>query len=451
MSQLYVSKFHFVGIGGIGMCGLAELLHNMGAQVTGSDLFRGPLVERLERLGIKILIGHSEDHITAPDVVVYSSAVQADNPELQAARKKHIPIIRRAEALAEVMRLKRGIAIGGTHGKTTTTSLLASILLQAGVNPTIAVGGRLDKIQSSAQLGEGEWMVAEADESDGSFSLLSPELCVVTNIDNDHLDHYGSLENLQRAFFEFGLRVPFYGAVIACGEDANVRATFKDFPKRVLWYGFSEEMDYSLHPLEGGGYEVRHFGQPLGEMEVELPGRHNALNALAAYVVGLEVGLSKEQLKSGLKNFSGVDRRFQKIGQAGGVDFYDDYAHHPTEIRATLEGFREKFNGRPLKVLFQPHRYSRTEMCWQDFCDCFAKADEVYLLDIYPAGEQPRPGITSEKLAQQINSTKAIFVSEEKCSEDFFRERLQSGDVFVTLGAGNVHQWARKVHEGAQS
>ncbi len=444
MSKLYVSKFHFVGIGGIGMCGLAELLHNMGAEVTGSDLTRGAQVERLERLGIKVYLGHKEDNIDQPDVVVYSSAVDSTNPELRAARKKAIPIIRRAEALAEIMRLKRGIAIGGTHGKTTTTSLVANVLLHAGVHPTIAVGGRLDKIQSTAQLGEGEWMVAEADESDGSFSLLSPELCVVTNIDTDHLDYYGSFENLKKAFFEFGLRVPFYGAVIACGEDPVVRSVFAEFPKRVVWYGFGEQMDYSLHPAEQG-YTVHHFGEPIGDLQIDMPGKHNALNALAAYVVGLEVGLSNEALTAGLKSFSGVDRRFQRIGATGGVEYYDDYAHHPTEIRATLEGFREKFKERPLKVLFQPHRFSRTEMCWEEFLDSFGLADEVWVMDIYAAGENPRQGVTSLALAEQMKGTQAIYLSPEECTEEKIAGRLQSGDVFVTLGAGNVYQWGRRL------
>lgn len=444
MSKLFVSKFHFIGIGGIGMCGLAELLHNMGAQVTGSDLSKNAQVERLQKLGIKVHVGHDKSHVAAPDVVVYSSAVKPDNPELQAAREKSIPIIRRAEALAEIMRLKRGIAIGGTHGKTTTTSLVANVLLHAGVNPTIAVGGRLDKIQSTAKLGDGEWMVAEADESDGSFSLLSPEICVVTNVDSDHLDHYGNFESLKRAFYEFGLKVPFYGAVIACGEDPVVQEIFSDFPKRVVWYGMDPKFDFSLK-RKGERYEVFNFGEKIDDIQIEMPGRHNALNALATYVVGLEVGLDKGVLAAGLKSFTGVDRRFQWIGSSQGVEFYDDYGHHPTEIRATLEGFREKFQDRPIKVLFQPHRFSRTQLCWKEFLDAFKLASEVFLLDIYPAGESPIEGITSERLAREIQEPKVSYVPVAQCHEDFFLQNLKPGDVFVTLGAGNVYQWATKV------
>ena len=430
------SVFHFVGIGGIGMCGLAELLHNMGAVVTGSDRAENAFTEHLKKMGIAVFKDHRAENVGDVDVVVYSSAVPESNEELQAARQRSIPVITRGEALAEIMRLKRGIAVAGTHGKTTTTSMLAAIFLEAQLKPTIFVGARLDLIQSTALLGSGEWLIAEADESDGSFHKLTPEIAIITNIDNDHLDHYNSFQNLKQAFFNFAQKTPFYGAVVVCGDDPAVREVFASFPKRLRTYGFDSKNDYHLRGANGR-YEVFCEGKKLGDFALSIPGRHNALNALGATVVGIEAGLSFQQCAQGLLKYSGVDRRFHLKGEAREIAVYDDYGHHPTEVRATLQAFREKFPNRQLKVYFQPHRYSRTESCWNDFLDCFESCDQVFLGDIYPAGEAPREGITSEKLAKEIRHRKCVYVSRDKLTSQFFSGELRAGDVFLTLGAGD--------------
>ncbi len=308
--RLAQAKVHFIGIGGIGMCGLAELLKNMGGHVSGSDLSENAQVQRLRTLGITVQIGHAPENVSDAEVVVYSSAVKPDNPEFREARRLKIPLIPRAEALAEIMRLKRGIAVGGSHGKTTTTSMAAAVFLHAGAQPTIVVGGRLDLIKSTALLGQGDWLIAEADESDGSFSRLSPEIVIVTNIDNDHLDYYGTVAQLKRAFFDFAMRVPFFGLAIVCGDDTAVRETFRDYGKRILTYGFSAENDVRISG-ERGQYEVFREDEKLGVFRLQLPGRHNALNATAALLAGLEAGFSFAVCSAGLESFAGVDRRFQ--------------------------------------------------------------------------------------------------------------------------------------------
>jgi UDP-N-acetylmuramate--alanine ligase len=438
--QLQKSKFHFVGIGGIGMCGLAELLHNMGAKVTGSDLAENANTERLRELGIPVLRGHKADHVGDADVVVFSSAVQSSNPEIQAARAKRIPLIPRAEALAEIMRLKRGIAVGGTHGKTTTTSMTASIFLEAKAQPTIVIGGKFDQIKSTALLGDGEWLIAEADESDGSFQKLSPEIAVITNIDSDHLDYFKSFENLQNSFVNFAQKTPFYGICIVCGDDPKVREIFEHFPKRILFYGFDDKNDLVIKG-QNGKYEVFENTitgrKKLGDCELKVPGQHNALNALAALAVGLKAGFSFEVCRQGLLKFEGVDRRFHFKGEKKNIRIYDDYGHHPTEVRATLQGFREKFPDRRLVVMFQPHRYSRTESCWHDFTNCFTLCDEVFITDIYAAGEAPIAGITAEKLASEIKHKSCRYLSKEAGLSIQIFPQLKSGDVFITLGAGD--------------
>ncbi len=430
------SSLHFIGIGGIGMCGLAELLHNLGAEVTGSDMTTNQQTERLRNLGVKVSIGHRAEQVPNVDVVVYSSAVQDDNVELAAARNRKIPTIPRAEVLAEIMRLKRGIAVGGTHGKTTTTSLLASIFLKAKVDPTIVVGGRLDAIKSTAVLGQGEWLIAEADESDGSFLKLSPEIAIITNIDNDHLDHYGTFEALQNGFLAFAYRVPFYGSVVACGDDPRLFKLLQGFRKKVVFYGFEAHNDARLTG-ERGRYQIYFRNQTLGEFVMASPGRHLALNATAAVVCALEAGIDLESCRRGIAEFQGVDRRFQLLGAAGGVAFYDDYGHHPTEIRATLQAFREKFPGRRLVVVFQPHRYSRTELCWEEFKTCFEECDELFLADIYPAGEPPRDGITSFRLAQDLTK-KSRLIGKALEGAELVSQALRDEDIVVTLGAGDV-------------
>ncbi len=431
------SKVHFIGIGGIGMSGLAELLKNMGAVVTGSDMTDSQNTQRLKSLGIQVFIGHAMENIQQPDVVVYSSAVPKENPEIKRAKVLKIPIIPRAEVLAEVMRLKRGIAVGGTHGKTTTTSMIASILIHGRMDPTIVVGGRLDLIKSNSLLGQGDWLVAEADESDGSFLRLTPDIAVVTNIDNDHMEHFKTSENLDSAFIDFASRTPFYGLTIACGDDARVRRVFQDFNKRILYYGFDSKNDLVIRG-EKTRYDVLSKGKLLGRFDLNLPGRHNALNAAAAVAVAMEAGLDFQTCAAGLSLFVGVDRRFHWKGEAKGIKVYDDYGHHPTEIAAVLQAFREKFPENKIKVLFQPHRYSRTQTSWDDFLKCFNEADEVFVTDIYAAGEKPVPGIDGEKLAKQIKHPQVRFVGPSKTALGKIDKDLTDGDVLVTLGAGDI-------------
>jgi len=429
------SKVHFVGIGGIGMSGLAELLKNMGALVTGSDLSESQNTQRLKNLGIQIKVGHAAENLKNPDVVVYSSAVSKDNPEIKRAKELKIPIIPRAEVLSEVMRIKRGIAVGGTHGKTTTTSMIASILIHGKLDPTVVVGGRLDLIKSNSLLGQGEWLVAEADESDGSFLRLTPDVAVITNIDNDHMEYFKTSQNLEEAFLDFAYRTPFYGLTVACGDDARVKKVFQDFNKRILFYGFESHNDLQLRG-EKTRYQLFSKGKLLGCFDLNIPGRHNALNAAAAIAVGLELGLDFQTCASGLSLFVGVDRRFHWKGEARGVKVYDDYGHHPTEIAAVLQAFREKFPENKIKVLFQPHRYTRTKTCWSDFLKCFDNADEVYISDIYPAGEAAIEGITSERLVKEIKHKSVHYIG--KFGLGKIEPNLNSGDVFVTLGAGDV-------------
>ncbi|MBC7420463.1 MAG: UDP-N-acetylmuramate--L-alanine ligase [Bdellovibrio sp.] len=441
-SQLSKAKFHFIGIGGIGMCGLAELLHNIGAVVSGSDAGENANTERLKDLGVKVYKGHDANNVGLADVVVYSSAIGKSNPEMMEARKKEIPLIPRAEALAEIMRLRRGIAVAGTHGKTTTTSLISSIFLEAGQNPTIVVGGRFERIKSTALLGTGEWLIAEADESDGSFNKLSPEIAVITNIDSDHMDHFKTFENLKRAFLDFAYRVPFYGVVIVCGDDPAVRDIFDHYSKRIIFYGFNQDNDYILEG-EKGKYDVYKNNkltakkEKMGSFKLNTPGRHNALNATASLAVGIAAGLDFEMCAKGLEHFEGVDRRFHFKGEAAGVQVYDDYGHHPTEVRATLQALREKFEKNRLVIYFQPHRYSRTEHCWQDFKTCFAQADVLFLTYIYPAGEAPIPGITSEKLLSEMNHPHSQLSSKSNSQVSDILKELKAGDVFLTLGAGD--------------
>lgn len=440
--KLDQAKFHFIGVGGIGMCGLAELLHNMGAQVSGSDISENANTERLKDLGVKVYKGHAAGQVGDANVVVYSSAIQYSNPEISEARMRQIPLIPRAEALAEIMRLKRGVAVAGTHGKTTTTSMTSAVFLDAQLSPTIVVGGRFELIKSTALLGTGEWLLAEADESDGSFHKLSPEIAIITNIDSDHLDHFKTFENLQKSFADFALKVPFYGKVIACGDDLIVRQIFENFPKRIQYYGFDEKNDLILSGANGQ-YSVHEHDRLketknlLGHFSLKVPGRHNALNAVAAIAAGMAAGLSFEVCARGLQRYEGVDRRFHFKGEKKGVRVYDDYGHHPTEVRAVLQAFREKYPDRRLVVFFQPHRYSRTQHCWHDFTTAFFDADQVLLGDIYPAGEVAIPGISSERLAQEMkNENTQYFVRDEKAANKIVSQ-LREGDVFVTLGAGD--------------
>lgn len=428
------------------MCGLAELLSNMGVAVQGSDIAENAQIARLRAMGINVMIGHAAENLGPASVCVYSSAIRPQNVEYREAKKRGTPLIPRAEALAEIMRLKRGIAIGGSHGKTTTTSMTAAILLHGQTDPTIVVGGRLDLIKSTAKLGTGDWIVAEADESDGSFNRLSPEIAVITNIDNDHLDHYKTFENLQNAFIEFAGRIPFYGVAIVCGDDKATRDLFQDFPKRILFYGFSDQNDFVLKG-SNSNYQVMHKGGVWTEFHLAVPGRHNGLNALAAILVAKESGLPLAQAAAGIETFVGVDRRLQKRNDAKGLIYYDDYGHHPTEIRAVIQALREKNEQQKISVLFQPHRFSRTQLCWNDFVTCFKGADEVFLLDIYPAGEAPIANITSERLVKEIDHAACTHLTSRVQAVEVLSKRLGKSGIFLTLGAGDVWKLGDEIYQ----
>lgn len=440
--KLEKAKFHFIGVGGIGMCGLAELLHNIGSVVSGSDQSENANTDRLKLLGVRIYKGHAAENVGAADVVVYSSAIPFTNPEIKEARSRGIPLIPRAEALAEIMRIRRGIAVAGTHGKTTTTSLISCIFLEAQRDPTIVIGGRFERIKSTALLGKGEWLIAEADESDGSFNKLSPEIAIITNIDSDHMDHFKTFENLKKAFLDFSYRVPFYGMVIACGDDPVVRQIFENYNKRILFYGFDPKNDFVIQG-QNGKYTVKKRDtvtmelKDLGNINLQMPGVHIALNATAAVAAGMAAGIDFETSAVGLGKFEGVDRRFHFKGEAHQVKVYDDYGHHPTEVRATLQAFREKYPQNRLVVYFQPHRYSRTQHCWQDFKSCFSQADVLFLGDIYAAGEQPIVGITSENLLQEMQHPMSFLSLKNENQSTEILKSLKAQDIFITLGAGD--------------
>lgn len=446
-------KVHFVGIGGIGMSGIAEILISQGYTVSGSDLVETETTKRLASLGAEIFYGHSEKNLHEADVVVISSAVNEKNPEVAAAKLRKIPIILRAEMLAELMKMKSGIAIAGTHGKTTTTSMIATLLTSAGFDPTIIIGGKVDALGGNAKLGAGDYLVAEADESDKSFLRLPATMAIVTNIDNDHLNNYGTLNNIKEAFVEFINRIPFYGLAVLCTDDDHVRSILPRINKPFLTYGFSPQADLQVRNYQfikfGAQFEVWRGENCLGEVQTNVPGKHNILNALAAIGIGLEVGLTFEQIKKGLAQFKGVKRRFEFKGEAGGVRVCDDYGHHPTEIRATLAAARKAWPGRVV-TYFQPHRYSRTQDCYEDFVKAFDDADMVFVADIYAAGEDPIPGISAEKLAEDIRlhgHRSVEYLGDVKKASERLGAQLQSGDLFLTLGAGNVYTAGEKLLE----
>jgi UDP-N-acetylmuramate--alanine ligase len=443
-------RIHMIGIGGSGMSGIAEVLLTMGYQVSGSDLRGGESTERIVRLGGRVFTGHGASNVEGAQVVVYSTAVQADNPELVAARAMGIPVIGRAEMLAELMRMKYGIAVGGAHGKTTTTSMIATVLARGGLDPTIVVGGRLHTLGANARLGHGQFLVAEADESDGSFLRLAPAVTVVTNIDREHLDHYGTLEEVRQAFVYFANRVPFYGATVLCADDAEVRALLPRITKRTLLYGTGADAvvrgeDIRLLP-HGARFRVRAHEQELGEIELQVPGRHNVLNALAAVTVGLEVEIGFGHIAEALATFHGVARRFETRGEQSGVRVVDDYAHHPTEILATLAAARG-LGGRVL-VLFQPHRYTRTAALAEEFGEAFGDADRVWITDIYAAGEAPIPGIGGQTLVERARARGASHVEhapDPAAAAAAIAAAARPGDVVITLGAGDVWKWGDDV------
>jgi UDP-N-acetylmuramate--alanine ligase len=450
-----IQRIHFVGIGGIGMSGIAEVLLNLGYQISGSDLRSSAVTQRLAALGAITFEGHAAVNVARADVVVTSSAIPVDNAEIVEARRLHIPVIQRAEMLAELMRLKYGIAIAGMHGKTTTTSMVASVLAAGGLDPTVVVGGRVDAMGSNARLGKSQYLVAEADESDRSFLKLSPILSVVTNIDREHMDCYRDMRDVRRTFLEFMERVPFYGMVIGCNDDPALRRLLPRVHRRVTSYGIRRGSDFLIHKLKAIGsppspeepkprirFQVTYKERDLGEFALHVPGTHNVLNATAAIAVGTALNIPTEQIRSGLATFRGVDRRFQLKGVAGGVNVIDDYGHHPTEIRATLAAARQ-CGYRRVHVIFQPHRFTRTRDLMDDFTNAFADADTLCVLDIYPASEKPIEGITSQAIVSRISGAGKRGVTYSSSFSDAvasIAEQAQPGDMVLTLGAGSVSQ-----------
>jgi UDP-N-acetylmuramate--alanine ligase len=450
-------RIHFIGIGGIGMSGIAEILLTMGYAVSGSDLKRSAATERLAGMGAVIYEGHAAGNAAASDVVVTSSAVAANNPEVLEAKARKIPVIQRAEMLAELMRLKYGIAVAGMHGKTTTTSMIAAVMGAGGgegnLDPTVVVGGRVDALGSNARLGSSQYLVAEADESDRSFLKLSPVLAVVTNLDREHMDCYRDMADVEGAFVEFMDRVPFYGATTACLDNALLRGVLERVRRRVYTYGESAEADFRLQGLEkvagdgGAGhwqFEVNYRGLLLGPFALHVPGRHNVLNATAAVAIGVQLGIAPDAIAAGLASFRGVDRRFQIKGVVRGVTVVDDYGHHPTEILATLRAARDAGYAR-VHVLFQPHRYTRTRDLEPEFAGAFADADTLEVLDIYAASEEPIAGVTAAALVEAIRRTETVlggvrYAESMAAGVGVLVKAARAGDVVLTLGAGSVSQ-----------
>jgi UDP-N-acetylmuramate--alanine ligase len=440
-------KIHFVGIGGIGMSGIAEVLLNSGYVVTGSDLQESEATRRLRALGAGIFVGHQEENLTGnPSVVVISTAVKYSNPEVLEARRRHIPVIPRAEMLAELMRMKYGVAVAGSHGKTTTTSMIAAVLSTAGLDPTMVIGGRVHMFGTNAKAGEGEFLVAEADESDGSFLLLSPTIAVVTNIDKEHMDFHQTMERLNESFLAFINKIPFYGLAVLCVDDANVHGLLSKVRKRFATYGLSAEADFSAQDLKmsSGGVEFTalHHGKPMGRLRLHLPGRHSAVNAMAAVAVAYELEVPFNQAAEALGGFTGIHRRFEIKGEPDGVMVIDDYGHHPTEIRATIGAIRDSWN-RSLTVVFQPHRFTRTRDLFDEFLTAFEGADRLVLTEIYPAGEDPIPGVSGEALYQAIKRKGHLdvkFIADKRDIVGQLAGSVASGDMVLTLGAGDIYK-----------
>jgi UDP-N-acetylmuramate--alanine ligase len=450
-----IGPVHFIGIGGIGMSGIAEILQNQGYEVQGSDASLNPNVQRLRDMGIKVEIGQSGDNLGKAEVVVVSSAIKKDNPELMAARAKALPIVRRAEMLAEIMRFKTAIAIGGTHGKTTTTTLVATLLDAGNLDPTVINGGIINAYGTNARLGGGEWMVVEADESDGTFIKLPADVAVVTNVDPEHLDHYGDFEGVKKAFHQFVENVPFYGFAVMCLDHPEVQALVGDIrDRRVITYGQNPQADVRLIDLENRD-GVQHFSVEIRDrirqtqlridgLELPMPGIHNALNATAAIAVADQLHVSAEAIRRGLKGFTGVKRRFTKTGEVGGITVIDDYGHHPVEIAAVLKAARQSAR-REVVAVVQPHRYSRVNDLFDDFAACFNDADTVLVAPIYAAGEQPIVGVTHEELVNRIMARghrDARVVDGPEVLAKVLADRVADGDYVVCLGAGNITQWA---------
>jgi UDP-N-acetylmuramate--alanine ligase len=469
-----IQRIHFVGIGGIGMSGIAEVLLNLGYKVSGSDLKCSSVTDRLQRLGAIIFEGHAAENVSGAEVVVTSSAISAGNPEVEQARRLHIPVIQRAEMLAELMRLKYGIAVAGMHGKTTTTSMIAAVLAAGGLDPTVVVGGRVDAMGSNARLGRSQYLVAEADESDRSFLKLSPIIAVVTNIDREHMDCYRNMLDVKRAFVEFMDRVPFYGIVVACNEDPILQRVLPRVKRRMVTYGTTDgsdfQIDLSNHEIAGperprsartearvqpcaNSFRVRFREKDLGLFRLHVPGVHNVLNATAAIAVGVGLDVPIPQIHEALETFRGVDRRFQLRGTVARIAVIDDYGHHPTEIRATLAAARQ-CGYRKIHVIFQPHRYTRTRDLMEEFTTAFHDADSLSVLDIYAASEQPIEGVTGETLARKISMhgrAPANYAASFEDAAAAVAQMASEGDMILTFGAGSVSQLGPMVIEKLES
>ncbi|MBN1663003.1 MAG: UDP-N-acetylmuramate--L-alanine ligase [Deltaproteobacteria bacterium] len=452
-----VQCIHFVGIGGIGMSGIAEVLLNLGYAVSGSDLGQSDITQRLSALGAKIAVGHDAGNLREVDVVVTSTAVRADNPEVVEAHRRMIPVIPRAEMLAELLKMKFSIAVSGSHGKTTTTSMVATVLADGGLDPTMVIGGKLGSIGSNAKMGGGSVIVAEADESDGSFLKLSPSIAVITNIDREHLDYYRDIDDIKSAFLQFANIVPFYGSTIICADDAHCREIIPLVKRKVITYGLSQPADYQAADMTFAGsssrFSVRHGGALLGEVVLNVPGIFNISNALAAVAVARELDMAFAVICDGLSKFGGVQRRLEVKGKTGGVTVVDDYGHHPTEIKATLAAARHVWHDRVICV-FQPHRYTRTKALYQEFLSAFADADVLILTDIYPASEEPIPGVDSLNLCRGITEAghkDATYMADAREIVEKLRAIAKPSDCIITLGAGNVwkigEEYLRKVGE----
>ncbi|SET64766.1 UDP-N-acetylmuramate--L-alanine ligase [Marinobacter segnicrescens] len=454
-----IRHIHFVGIGGAGMCGIAEVLKNQGYQVSGSDLKESPVTDRLKGLGVTIHIGHRESNSDAADVVVVSSAVNPDNPEVASARARRVPIVPRAEMLAEIMRYRHGIAVAGTHGKTTTTSLIASILGEAGLDPTFVIGGKLNSAGTNAQLGGSRYLVAEADESDASFLHLTPVISVVTNIEADHMDTYGGdVAQLKKTFVEFLHNLPFYGVAVMCLDDPYVTEILPRISRAIITYGIErKDADYRAEDIQSDGLRTRFtVKRPGGRsdlpVELRMPGRHNVLNALAAIAVATDEGVEDAAICRGLAGFAGVGRRFQVYGDypvgEGYVTLVDDYGHHPTEVEAVIRAARDAWPGRRLVMLYQPHRYSRTRDLYEDFVRVLSEVDTLLLMDVYPAGEAPVPGADGRALCRSIRQrgqVDPVFVEDADTLEALLANILQEGDLLMTQGAGDIGGLAAKL------
>lgn len=448
-----IKHIHFVGIGGIGMSGIAEVLLNLGYRVSGSDMKESDTTERLRKLGGEIFIGHAAENVADPHVVVISSAVKNDNVEVVAAREKQVPVIPRAEMLAELMRLKYGVAIAGAHGKTTTTSMVATVLAAGGIDPTVVIGGKLNSIGTNAKLGQGEFLVAEADESDGSFLKLSPAIAVVTTIDAEHLDYYRDIDEIKEAFLTFINKVPFYGAAVLCLDQPHIQALIPRIQKRYQTYGMSTQADYqarevALKPL-GSRFKVVHHDRDLGWFELSVPGVHNINNSLAAIGVARELDIDIETIRKALREFSGVQRRFTIKGEVNGVIVVDDYGHHPTEVKATLAAAAAGLERRVV-VVFQPHRYSRTQHLLDEFFTSFNQADKLVVMEIYAAGEKPVPGISGQALVDGIKQhghRDVTFIADKDAVVDHLAGVLRKGDLLITLGAGDVWKIGERILE----